>query len=325
MTVGFYNYYNIQGRYTPDTVQDRYQQMVERYEDNQNSLHHYNENPYSEENLALRKLDEYLAPIASEIRSQYTTVDEVHQYLSRKYFGTDDFAFTKKWSEPEKYAMFENEYNAVLFGTIGSANRNDPRLEFDESQWEDYIEEEHRQSDEILKNQMQNILDNAGINLDDITALLFSFNPYDYSALVTGDLDENILDKINSLINSNNNSKELFFWAFQNSSSLDEYSVAKYRAYQEVLKYTGLNLGSLSQSNGTYLTPDNQDLFDILQEAIKNDSTISKEFRQSAFDYISGLLDKVLEKGYNNIEDLNLFATFSKYQGFSVLGKMFEA
>ena len=44
MVIGYYNYYNDPSRYTPDTVQDGYQQMVERYEGDE--LKSNNDNPY---------------------------------------------------------------------------------------------------------------------------------------------------------------------------------------------------------------------------------------------------------------------------------------
>ena len=70
--IGYYNYYNNTSRYTPDAVIDRYQQMVDRY--NSDELHSNNENPYSDENLALRKLDEQLAPMAENVRSKCKTI-----------------------------------------------------------------------------------------------------------------------------------------------------------------------------------------------------------------------------------------------------------
>lgn len=91
--IGYYNYYNNTSRYTPDAVIDRYQQMVDRYDSDE--LHSNNENPYSDENLALRKLDEQLAPMAENVRSKCKTIDEVRHYLGLKYFGQEEFAFTK--------------------------------------------------------------------------------------------------------------------------------------------------------------------------------------------------------------------------------------
>lgn len=316
MTVGFYNYYNIQGRYSPDTPQDRWQQMVDRYNSNSDSLHHYNENPYSEENLALRKLDEYLAPIAAEIRSKCATSDEVYQYLCEKYFGTSDVAFTKRWEDPKTYAMFENELNAVLFGTVGSANRNDPRFEFDETKWDDYIEQRKTESNDILKNQMQKLLENNGIELDENDGLIFSFNPYTYQAQVEGNINSETLKRINEIINSNNNSKELFYWAFQNSENMNSYSVAKMRAYQEVLKHTGLDLGTISD----------EDNYSNLLELIKNSlDENDNPNKNDEYNYIKSLLDTVLEKGYRNIEDLNLNAFYSNKDGFYVSGKTYSA
>ncbi len=64
-TIGYFNYYNTPGRYSPAKVEDRYQQMVDKY--NSGELQANGEDPYSEENLAIRKLDEKLASYAASV------------------------------------------------------------------------------------------------------------------------------------------------------------------------------------------------------------------------------------------------------------------
>ena len=252
--IGYYNYYNNTSRYTPDAVIDRYQQMVDRY--NSDELHSNNENPYSDENLALRKLDEQLAPMAENVRSKCKTIDEVRHYLGLKYFGQEEFAFTKKWKEPEKYAMYENDLNAICYGTVGGANRQDPRLNFTNKDWDTYEAEQKASKQKIISNQMNNLLENNGITVND--QLLISFNPYSYTASIEGSSDLNMLSKITELLNSGSNSRELMYYTMQTSGNIDADALTKFRAYQNIKQYTGYDLSKLDLKNGEFYTPEGQ-------------------------------------------------------------------
>lgn len=69
--------------------------MVDAYNSDNLKAKSSEYDPYSELNLSRRNLDEKLADWASTVRSQCKTEQEVHEYLSKKYFGTSDFAYTK--------------------------------------------------------------------------------------------------------------------------------------------------------------------------------------------------------------------------------------
>ena len=297
--------------------------MIERYHSDE--LHCHNENPYSERNLAQRALDEKLAPLATALRSKFRTENEVRQYLSRKYFGTSDFAYTKKWSEPEKYAMFENDLNAVLFGTVGGANFNDPRLNYTQQSWEELELEEKTSSQLAISNQMANLLENNDIFLNDTDTFLISFDPYSYNVSIKGIEDNNLLQKITDLLNSDTNAKELFFYTLQNSGNLDKNALAKFRAWHQVKEYTNLDLSSLHLKNGDYYTADNKKLIDVINTAIRDDVSISSEFKGAASEYIKGLIDIVIQNGWNDIDDLNLSIGYSRHSGFFHIGKTYMA
>ena len=58
--IGYYNYYNVQGRRNVDKPDDWYQKMVDRYEsDELKSVSEIN-NPYSDLNQSTHALDENL-------------------------------------------------------------------------------------------------------------------------------------------------------------------------------------------------------------------------------------------------------------------------
>ncbi len=321
--IGYYNYYNDPSRYSPETVQDRYTQMVERYQSDE--LHCNNQNPYSEKNLAVRALDEKLASMAESLRSRFKNKEEVRQYLSQKYFGTSDFAYTKKWQEPEKYAMFENDLNAVLFGTVGGANLNDPRLNYTQKNWEEEELEEKTASQQAISNQMVNLLEKNDVFLNDTDTFLISFDPYSYDVSIKGVENNDLLLKITALLNSGNNSRELLYYTIQRSGNLDKDVLTKFRAWHQVKEYANLDLSTLPLKDGEYYTTDGEKLMDVINAAIKSDTSINSEFKGTASEYIKGLIDTVTQNGWNNIEDLNLSIGYSRNAGFFNIGQSYVA
>ena len=315
--IGYFNYYKIPNRYSPTEVVDSYKEMEERY--NGDKLFANNENPYSEENLAIRRLDESLCDWAASVRRSCKDENEVKRYLSKKYFGSEDFPYTKKWEEPEKYAMFENDYNAICFGTVKGANRQDPRISGKISKLnsaDEYENQKNSTLQQIISNQFKNLLRNNNISLSDETIIFFDINPYTYLANVTDNKNNAYGTLINTLINSNDNSRELMFWGIGNSDS-NKDSIIKWQAFHQIKDYTGLDLSKLQNKNGSFKTEDGQDLFDLLKDGIKK-SKLRPEYKGVAFDYISGLVNVVASKGWDNIPDLKLDIRYSNKDGFTL-------
>lgn len=292
-----------------------YQEMEERY--NGDKLYVNNENPYSEENLAIRRLDESLCDWASSVRRSCKDEDEVRRYLSKKYFGAESFPYTKKWEEPEKYAMFENDYNAICFGTVKGANRQDPRISGKISKLnsaDEYENQKNSTLQQIISNQFKNLLRNNNISLSDETIISFDINPYSYLANVADNKNSAYSPLINALINSNNNSCELMHWGIGNSDN-NKDSMTKWRAFHQVKDYTGLDLSKLQNKNGRFKNDDGQDLLELLKEGVKK-SNLRPEHKGAAFDCISGLVNEVANKGWDNIPDLKTNIKYSKKDGF---------
>lgn len=316
--IGYYNYYNNPHRYSPTEVVDRYQEMVDRATGDE--IYANNEDPYSDKNKALRNLDEELASTAASIRSRCRTQQEVHVYLSKKYFGTSDFAYTKKWTDPERYAMFENEYNAVCYGTIGGGNFNDPRLS-EKVQFKTYEEQkmdEKAANQRIISNQISSFLQNHGIRIEENQSFHLSINPYSYFVQASGDMSEVLLQKIKELLESNNDSRDIFYWGLKNGAKYSEESLTKWRAYQNVKRYSGLELPQLQLIDGKFYTEDGKDAWELVKEGIRTDNSIATEFKGAANDYVRGLMDVIADKGWNNIPDIQMDIMYSGKNGLYV-------
>lgn len=316
--IGYYNYYNNPHRYSPTEVVDRYQEMVDRATGDE--IYANNEDPYSDKNKALRNLDEELASTAASIRSRCRTQQEVHVYLSKKYFGTSDFAYTKKWTDPERYAMFENEYNAVCYGTIGGGNFNDPRLS-EKVQFKTYEEQkmdEKAANQRIISNQISSFLQNHGIRIEEKQSFHLSINPYSYFVQASGDMSEVLLQKIKELLESNNDSRDIFYWGLKNGAKYSEESLTKWRAYQNVKRYSGLELPQLQLIDGKFYTEDGKDAWELVKEGIRTDNSIATEFKGAANDYVRGLMDVIADKGWDNIPDIQMDIMYSGKNGLYV-------
>ena len=325
--IGYYNYYNVKGRPSPDKPQDRYKQMVEKYEGDELKAVSDLNNPYSDRNQKIRALDEKLAPMGEELRTRFSDYDEADKYLCKKYFGKERIGYTMQDTEPEKYAMYKNDLNVVMYGTVMGGygiQFKDPRLNFDESQFEDIDAVNAKTRQESISNQISHLLENNKIELDDETSLLISFNPYSYEPTIDGTEDLNLKQTLINALTKNNNSKNLMFYAMSNQDK-DEYSLAKFRAYHTLLDYTGLDLSTLTLKEDGYYTSDDENVLDLLKEKLKDNSKVPMQFRGQAYDYTKELLDTVSQKGWNNIEDLKISIGFNKKDGFYLLNQEWSA
>lgn len=315
--MGYYNYYNNEHRATVSQPHDRYKEMVETYKANSDSLHHNNEDPFSEKNIAVRNFEEKLAVIAEENRSKCATVHDVYALLGKKYFGKDATTYMDRLNADEQTrAMYDNELNATLYGTYHNSNLSDPRIKWKQEDWETEELKDKTSNQRIISSQMNNLLAKNCIELDKDTTLLISFNPYEYSATIQGVKDKETSDLITKLINSGRNAKELFYYTFQNSGSLNEEAVTKYRAYQNIKDLTEEDLSKLTLQNGNFYTEDGKDILKLVESGIEKDTLIPKDFKNAAFEYSKDLLNKVAQKGFNSMQDLNLTIGFSKEYGF---------
>lgn len=325
--MGYYNYYNIESHYNVSKPHDRYQEMVERYNANSDTLHCNNEDPYSDKNIAIRNFEEKLAVVAADNRSKCATVHDVYAYLGKKYFGKDSTTYMDRLNADEKTrAMYDNELKATLFGTYQTSNTVDPRISWQEEDWETEETKNKNSNQKIISNQMNNLLNKNGISLDSEDTLLISFNPYNYTATATGIKDSEILNKINSLLNSGKNSKELFYYTFKNSGSLNSEAITKYRAYQNILDLTGQKLDELTLDNGKFYTKDGTEITTLIDSGIEKDNLIPNDFKNVAKKYTTDLLMEVAKKGYNSMPDLNLTIGYNNNYGFfSTSNIMYEA
>ena len=324
--IGYYNYYNVQGRRNVDKPDDWYQKMVNQYESAElKSVDEIN-NPYSDLNKSTHALDEKLASWAESMRTRFSNADDVDKYLCKKYFGQERIGYTMQWEEPEKYAMYKNDLNMVLYGTVRAYqfNLNDPRIKNPQyASIEEFDKAEEKAKHDSISNNMAHLLENNGIDIGS-NSLLISINPYTKGVQIDGMDDLNLKSILLKALENDNNSTNLLHYGI-NNESVDKDALTKYRAYSSLKEYTGLDLSELILENGEYFTSTGQSVKDLLIDGIDNASTVGIDFKGVAFNYVKDLLDKVAEKGWNVMPDLDIKIGYSKEKGFFTLGNTYEA
>ena len=324
--IGYYNYYNIQGRRTVDTPDDWYQKMVNQYESDDLRTKDEILNPYSDLNKSTHALDEKLASWAEGMRTKFSNADDVDKYLCKKYFGQERIGYTMKDQEPEKYAMYKNDLNMVLYGTVRAYqfDLKDPRINNPQyASADEYDKAEEKAKHDSISNNMAHLLENNGIDIGN-NSLLFSINPYSKGVMIEGMDDLNMKSILLQALEKNNNSTNLLHYGMQ-SQGVDSDARTKYRAYSALKEYTGLDLSELILKDGEYYTADGGWVNELLIEGIDKSASVGLDFKGAAFNYVKDLLDKVAEKGWNAMPDLDIKIGYSKENGFFSLGNTYEA
>jgi len=323
--IGYYNYYNVQGRRNVDKPDDWYQEMVNHYESDDLRSKSDIVNPYSDLNQSTHALEEKLASWAEGMRAKFSNADDVDKYLCKKYFGQERIGYTMQWEEPEKYAMYKNDLNMVLYGTVRAYqfNLNDPRI--NNPQYvspEEFDKAEEKAKHDSISNNMAHLLENNGIDIGE-SSLLISINPYSKDVMIEGIDDLNMKSILLQALEKNNNSTNLLHYGMQNQD-VDNDARTKYRAYTSLKEYTGLDLSELVLKDGEYYTADGQSVNELLIDGIDKASSVGLDFKGAAYNYVKDLLDKVAEKGWNAMPDLDIKVGYSKESGFFNFGKTYE-
>lgn len=213
----------------------------------------------------------------------------------------------------------------VMYGTVKSYqfNLNDPRInnpEYVNVTEFDKIEEKTKH--DSISNNMAHLLENNGIDIGN-NSLLFSINPYSKGVMIEGMDDLNMKSILLQALEKNNNSTNLLHYGMQNQN-VDSDALTKYRAYSSLKEYTGLDLSELILKDGEYYTADGQSVKDLLIDGIDKANSVGLDFKDTAFNYVKELLDKVAEKGWNSMPDLDIKIGYSKENGFFNFGNNYE-
>lgn len=298
----YYNYYNIKGRYSPETPQTpSWKKLYEVVDDRVKSN---NENPESGIYKAHCKLEETYYKASVSNRAKYKDADSLKQALGEKYLFGDAY---KNYSYEQRRAMYENELNMTMYGTCG--NMNDPHL--DGPVKGSTTPEQAAYNRKMVNTQISTILSNAGLDVSLLGNMTFSIEPFNHTLSVFG-VDGKTKSIVEQLLNSDSNSVELFYHVMQsNRSRIDESVLDKYRAIHDFKEVTGEDLRTYSQTKDGFVDEKGRNALDVYKKALETTDSVPSQFKGAAYEVFSGNLKTLMGKDFASIPDMNLQIGFS--------------
>ena len=298
----YYNHYSVKGRYTPD--KPKVPAWKERYTITEDKIKSKNNNQDSDEFKAYTRLEEVYYSLGVSNRAKYKTVSEVHAALSQKYHGSGNY---KNYSYSEVDAMYSNELNMTLYGSLkGGGHPQDPHLKGEVRAPSD--NEQQLYNRHMVNTQLGNVFSSNG--LSDLLGqynMTFTIDPFNNILKVFGVDDVELTNKIEEILNSDGNSKELFYHIMNSSSgSISDDVKLKYRALSSFKNVTGQDLRDYKQTESGMVNEKGENVLDVYRQALKESTAIPTEYKGDAYNYFAEQIEELLAKDFFSIPDLNL-------------------
>ncbi|WP_144610811.1 DUF4885 family protein [Bacillus altitudinis] len=228
--------------------------------------------------------DKYRNPYSSYFRSDLTKVEREAAYTMEM-----------SWARNNKGGQYD--FNDAIF-------RNEKR--YDPTQ--ESVEKKllNRQK---VNEQLQALFSTNGLNIPKNANLTFTIDPNHFKLVVSGSTDETLVKQIEDILNTSNNTRELFFHIMKSrnddSTQFTPDSLAKFHLVNQIKTVTGYNLKDLSIVNGQFVTDTGANIFDIYKEELLKNPYTAENARIAASHYGAQLFD-LAKNGYDSIPDLVL-------------------
>ncbi|MCY9289553.1 DUF4885 domain-containing protein [Bacillus haynesii] len=271
----------------------------------------YAQNPYvSESDIRKKILDEKY----SKINIMNKTKPDPLGYIKDKYKNSNSPYFRNDLSAAERQAAYDNETEWLFKGKAQNYNMQDAAFRNVTFNGEVETENEKIYQRSQVNKQLQALLDQYHIAIPADTALTFTISPIDYQVKVSGTDDEQLIHQIEHILQSGENSKQLFLHIMKSlSSDSAQYSKEaqqKYQTVREIYEVTGYHLKDLEVVDGRYVTPDGRDLLDVYKEELEKDP-VQKKTAHFAIAHYGAELNRLAEAGYDSVPDFILSIDYS--------------
>ncbi|KIL26709.1 hypothetical protein B4133_3876 [Bacillus altitudinis] len=232
--------------------------------------------------------DKYRNPYSSYFRSDLTKVEREAAYTMEM-----------SWARNNKGGQYD--FNDAIF-------RNEKR--YDPTQ--ESVEKKllNRQK---VNEQLQALFSTNGLNIPKNANLTFTIDPNHFKLVVSGTTDETLAKQIEDILNTSNNTRELFFHIMKSrnddSTQFTPDSLAKFHLVNQIKTVTGFDLKDLSIVNGQFVTDTGANIFDIYKEELLKNPYTAENARIAASHYGAQLFD-LAKNGYDSIPDLVLSISY---------------
>ncbi|MES9725397.1 DUF4885 family protein [Bacillus safensis] len=245
-----------------------------------------------------------------KINEQNKRFNDPQDHIYNKYRNPYSSYFRSDLTKPEREAAYimgmswarnnkggQYDFNDAIF-------RNEKR--YDPTQ--DSVERKifNRQK---VNEQLQDLFSKNGISIPKNTNLTFTIDPNNFKLVVSGSKDESLMKQIEDLLNTTNNTRELFFHIMKSrnddSTQFTPDSLAKFHLVNQIKTVTGYNLKDLSIVNGQFVTDNGTNIFDLYKEELLKNPYTAENARIAASHYGAQLFD-LAKNGFDSIPDLLL-------------------
>ncbi|TKD58852.1 DUF4885 domain-containing protein [Bacillus sp. S2(2019)] len=232
--------------------------------------------------------DKYRNPYSSYFRSDLTKVEREAAYTMEM-----------SWARNNKGGQYD--FNDAIF-------RNEKR--YDPTQ--ESVEKKllNRQK---VNEQLQALFSTNGLNIPKNANLTFTIDPNHFKLVVSGSTDETLAKQIEDILNTSNNTRELFFHIMKSrnddSTQFTPDSLAKFHLVNQIKTVTGFDLKDLSIVNGQFVTDTGANIFDIYKEELLKNPYTAENARIAASHYGAQLFD-LAKNGFDSIPDLVLSISY---------------
>ncbi|MEH7634991.1 DUF4885 family protein [Bacillus pumilus] len=228
--------------------------------------------------------NKYRNPYSSYFRNDLTKVEREAAYTMEM-----------SWARNNKGGQYD--FNDAIF-------RNEKRYDPTQESVEKKIFNRQK-----VNEQLQDLFSKNGITIPKNMNLTFTIDPNHFKLLVGGSTDESLTKQIEELLNTSNNTRELFFHIMKSrnddSTQFTPDSLAKFHLVNQIKTVTGYNLKDLSIVNGQFVTDKGVNIFDIYKEDLLKNPYTAEHARIAASHYGAQLFD-LAKNGFDSIPDLVL-------------------
>ncbi|KXJ37662.1 hypothetical protein AX282_00850 [Bacillus spizizenii] len=268
-------------------------------------------NPYvSESDIRIKILDEKY----SRMNAINKTKSDPLGYIKDKYQNAKSPYYRSDLSAAERQAAYDNETEWLFKGKAQNYNLQDAAFRNVTFNGEVEAENTKVYQRSQVNQQLQVLLNRNHIHIPQGTELTFTITPIDYKVQVSGTGDQALIEQIEQVLQSGDNSKELFLHIMKSLSSdstqFSEEAYQKYQAAREMYEVTGYHLKDLEAIDGRYVTPDGRDLLDVYKEELEKDP-VQKQTASYAISHYRSELSKMAKAGYDAIPDFILSIDYS--------------
>ncbi|MDY0180122.1 DUF4885 family protein [Aliarcobacter skirrowii] len=230
-------------------------------------------------------------------------------HIFDKYYNKTSQYYKDNLSKVEREAGYKHELQYLKYNKLGNISFLDTNIKdmkatggiLDEALKRVYYRDN-------VNEQFSQLLNKYGIEIPKDTNISFTIDPYDYKVSVSGIEYKSLASLLEDVLNTANNSKELFIHIMQSNfeygnNQINRTNEEKYYLFHEIKNKTGYDLRDLENIDGKFLTKDGKDIVELYRQAIIKTNTIPEEYKGLVFESNVKKLNDLAQKGFENIPD----------------------